>query len=280
MAQDITLLGAIYSAVPAVTLPKSGGGTATFVEMTELANAGNSTPLMASGSGSAGSASSYAREDHVHPIAEAISKGLVYYATCSTAAGTQKKTVTISEITSLYTGLCLRILFTNKQTYNGVPTLQINSLTAKNIRRVSGTNAARYEWNAGEVLDLVYDGTYFVIVDGAVADATYYGITKLSESSTSTSAVLAATPSAINKLAQYVTTGLSVYSSSATYAVGDRVRYGSYMYECNTVISTAEAWNAEHWTALDPLLTQIEGIKTTLSGQGNIVSFSVVEVTS
>lgn len=30
MAQDITLLGASYSAVPAVTLPKTGGGTARF----------------------------------------------------------------------------------------------------------------------------------------------------------------------------------------------------------------------------------------------------------
>lgn len=30
MAQDITLMGASYSAVPAVTLPKTGGGTARF----------------------------------------------------------------------------------------------------------------------------------------------------------------------------------------------------------------------------------------------------------
>lgn len=36
MAQDITLLGATYSAVPAVTLPKSGGGEATFVEAEEV----------------------------------------------------------------------------------------------------------------------------------------------------------------------------------------------------------------------------------------------------
>lgn len=30
MAQNITLMGASYSAVPAVTLPKTGGGTARF----------------------------------------------------------------------------------------------------------------------------------------------------------------------------------------------------------------------------------------------------------
>lgn len=35
MAQNITLLGATYSGVPAVTLPKSGGGTATFTDVTD-----------------------------------------------------------------------------------------------------------------------------------------------------------------------------------------------------------------------------------------------------
>lgn len=34
MAQNITLLGASYSDVPAVTLPKTGGGTATFTDVT------------------------------------------------------------------------------------------------------------------------------------------------------------------------------------------------------------------------------------------------------
>lgn len=32
MAKNITLLGASYSNVPAVTLPKTEGGTATFID--------------------------------------------------------------------------------------------------------------------------------------------------------------------------------------------------------------------------------------------------------
>lgn len=36
MAQNITIWGASYSDVPAVTLPKTGGGTATFYEEGEL----------------------------------------------------------------------------------------------------------------------------------------------------------------------------------------------------------------------------------------------------
>lgn len=35
MAQNITLLGASYTAVPAVTLPKTGGGTARFDDTTD-----------------------------------------------------------------------------------------------------------------------------------------------------------------------------------------------------------------------------------------------------
>lgn len=35
MSQNITLMGASYSAVPAVTLPKTGGGTAQFTDVTD-----------------------------------------------------------------------------------------------------------------------------------------------------------------------------------------------------------------------------------------------------
>lgn len=35
MSQNITLLGASYPAVPAVQLPKTGGGTATFTDVTD-----------------------------------------------------------------------------------------------------------------------------------------------------------------------------------------------------------------------------------------------------
>lgn len=46
MAQNITLMGASYSDVPAVTLPKTGGGTATFVDEDEIVTVykGSSSP--------------------------------------------------------------------------------------------------------------------------------------------------------------------------------------------------------------------------------------------
>lgn len=46
MAQNITLLGASYPDVPAVTLPKTGGGTATFIDADEVITyyTGSNTP--------------------------------------------------------------------------------------------------------------------------------------------------------------------------------------------------------------------------------------------
>lgn len=46
MAQNITLLGASYSDVPAVQLPKTGGGTATFIDEEEVITyyVGSGTP--------------------------------------------------------------------------------------------------------------------------------------------------------------------------------------------------------------------------------------------
>lgn len=188
------------------------------------------------------------------------------YGVCDTAAATAAKVVTVAGITELHEGLAIRVKFTNAQTHNGAPTLNVNSLGAKNIRRNGTTNAARYEWLAGEVVDLVYDGTAWLIADGGVATTTYYGATKLATSAVSTSTALALTPASLNSLAQYMIAGVGVYSTSATYSVGDRVRYGYYIYECNTAITTAEAWNAEHWTALSPLLDLIEDKYTKPSG--------------
>ena len=182
----------------------------------------------------------------------------IWYGVCSTAAATQAKTVTIDGITALTTGLFILVSFTNNQGYNGAPTLNLNSLGAKTIRRLTGTSAARYEWLSGEILPLVYNGTYWVILDGGLATTTYYGATKLETSATSTSIGTALTPASLNSLAQYMLSGVGVYSASATYAVGAKVRYGYYIYECITAITTAEAWTAAHWKALAPLQTQID----------------------
>lgn len=122
----------------------------------------------------------------------------IWYATCSTGASTTAKTATSSTADfTLSTGNMVRVLFTNTNTATS-PTISIDGSTAKNIRIRSGsTGAMTYMWRDNEVLDLVYDGTNFVISDGAIATTTYYGITVLSSSTSSTSETEAATPKAV-----------------------------------------------------------------------------------
>ena len=121
----------------------------------------------------------------------------IFYGTCSTGATAQTKVVNIADVSELETGDVFYVKMTNAQTYNGVPKLQINSLAAKNIARTGSVTASRYEWNAGEILEFVYDGTSMILVDGAIADTTYYGLTKLSNAVDSNSEETAATSKAV-----------------------------------------------------------------------------------
>lgn len=122
------------------------------------------------------------------------------YGVCSTSASTQLKVVSIPGVTVLHSGLKITVKFTNAQTYNGTPQLNVNGLGAIQINRNGTTAGLRYQWLAGEIIDLVYDGTSWTEVNGGIASTTYYGATKLSSSLTSTSTALAATPSAVKSV--------------------------------------------------------------------------------
>lgn len=89
------------------------------------------------------------------------------YLTCATAAATAAKTTTLVTGTfteaDLVSGAQVLVKFTNA---NGVasPTLSVNGTTAKSIRRYGTTapsTSAGTSWNAGSVVMLTYDGTYW-----------------------------------------------------------------------------------------------------------------------
>lgn len=54
---------------------------------------------------------------------------------------------------------------------------------------------------------------------------------------------------AINELHAINGYSYDAYDDTATYAVGDLCIYNNTLYKCTTAITTAEAWNASHWTA-------------------------------
>lgn len=181
-------------------------------------------------------------------VARDVSEEVANYGYCTTAAATQAKAVTISTVTKLTEGLKITVRFQYAQTYNGVPTLNVNSLGAKNILLRDGTNGARYMWDNGAVIEFVYNGTGWVMENGGFATTTYYGLTKLVTSYSSTSTASSLTPASLHNFA--TGTIAPYYSASSTYAVGDIVRYNQYLYRCNTAITTAEAWTAAHWTQI------------------------------
>lgn len=140
------------------------------------------------------------------------SADITHYGTCTTAAATKAKVAACAGF-KLVTGARIHVKFTNAQTYNGQVTLNVNSTGAKNVCQRGTTAAVRYEWNAGEVVGFIYDGTNWIIENGGVATGTYYGKTKLNASLSSTSTVLAATPSAVNAL-RHMLNNLPGYSAS------------------------------------------------------------------
>lgn len=90
--------------------------------------------------------------------------------------------------------------------------------------------------------------------------------TNATNAASSASAAAASATTASNAAANFAPT----YSTSATYSVGDYVLYNSGLYECNTAITTAEAWTAAHWTAVKvgPELTDLKNAINYISMPG------------
>lgn len=118
-----------------------------------------------------------------------------YYGTCATAAATVAKVVTCSGFV-LETGATVAVKFTYTNTGTS-PTLNVNGTGAKAIKQYGSTAANAYHWRAGEVVLFVYNGSYWELISKSTATTSYYGLTKLSSSTSSTSTVLAATASAV-----------------------------------------------------------------------------------
>jgi len=145
--------------------------------------------------------SKFALINHSHSQYE--NKGSpTYYGTTSTAAGTQVKEVSVSDTGfSLEEGVVLVLKSTTAQTYNASTTkpmkLCVNNGTEVPVQYLNGNYSTRYMWSANEIVELVYDGTNWILLDNGLATTTYYGVTKLINSVTSTSNALAATANSV-----------------------------------------------------------------------------------
>ena len=156
-----------------------------------------------------------------------------YYGTCATAAATVAKVVTCSGFV-LETGATIAVKFTYYNT-GASPTLNVNSTGAIAIKQYGSTAASTYMWRSGEVVLFVYNGSYWELISKSTATTTYYGLTKLSSSVTSTSTTLAATASAVkaaydrqdfDEISLTTALALSYGGTGATTAAAARTNLG------------------------------------------------------
>ena len=87
------------------------------------------------------------------------------YGTCSTAAATTGKTVSITGVNALYKGAVIGVQFTNGNSATN-PTLQVNSLTSGAIL-CNGANVKGNMITPNMVALLQWDGSYFHLLNPA-----------------------------------------------------------------------------------------------------------------
>lgn len=95
----------------------------------------------------------------------AITQIKATYGTCPTAGGTIAKAVTCSDF-ALRTGAVVTVKFTYKNTAAN-PTLNVNGTGAKPIYLNGSAIPESAYWGAGETMSFIYDGTNWVVTDGA-----------------------------------------------------------------------------------------------------------------
>lgn len=128
--------------------------------------AGYATPAWTNGAAPAISAAA------LQAMGQSIETAEHPYGVCSTAASTTAKTVTIdvSGTLALFTGLTVRVKFTNGNTAPS-PTLNVNSTGAVSIMSRGTTNALFIL--AGQIVTLTYDGTSWLFTS---ADSLAYSV--------------------------------------------------------------------------------------------------------
>lgn len=123
--------------------------------------------------------------------------GVIYYSECSADASDPDKIVSCPGF-ELFTGASIKIKF-NKANTAEHPTLNINHSGSIPVTYTGIGKDITMMWNSGEVIDLIFDGTQYLITDSGLASVQEYGITKLTDGVASTSTDTAATPASVKK---------------------------------------------------------------------------------
>lgn len=149
MAQNITLLGASYSAVPAVTLPKTGGGSATFTDVSDTTAAASDVAsgkyfYTAAGTRTQGTASGGGGSDRL-VLLQTTSLGSL--STSSTSATDTGKSISVSGASG-YDLLIVEVSVDSITNGRHVASGAIIMLTGtSNFPTRDAANILNYRWN-------------------------------------------------------------------------------------------------------------------------------------
>lgn len=167
-------------------------GLGSSAEKTAGSGAGN-VPLIGSAFNSGGvviTDTNSKLKTSSYSVEEIIRNGNLSFV-CSTAKNQSAKTITITgSLSYLPTGFTCRVMFTNGNS-GANPTLAIGSISAKAIKVVRGgskiapinktgywrgaSNTSSEMWQDNTILDLMYDGTDWVIIGNPVVESYYSG---------------------------------------------------------------------------------------------------------
>ena len=168
-------------------------------------------------------------------IAAAGGSGKAYIGTCDTAQGVPTKVVACSDFV-LETGAVIYVKFTNAHVISAL-SLNVNSTGAVAVTNAGEAGGMGALWKAGAVVEFVYDGANWVMMDHVKATTSYPGIVALSNSTTSSSETAAATAKAVK--AAYDNGG--VQSVTPDYSSG--VKVASFGTTGGTVDLYLPVWN-------------------------------------
>ena len=284
----------------------------------------------AAGTASPGTSATVARGDHIHPAQTAISgnagtatrlenkrtidgmqfdgsANIHHYASCSTAAGTAEKAVTLAGFT-LATGARITVRFTVTNTAAN-PTLNVNSTGAKPIQYRNVAISTGY-LAANRVYEFVYDGAAWELVGDINTDTnttygaattttaglvkvgtnisvsggtisvangstTKKGVVQLSSATNSTSTTLAATASAVKAAYDKGVSAASAASKAQTAATAAQSAADAAQEAADAAQSTADTAKtnaASALTAANNAASSANTAKTVASAQAAVVT--------
>lgn len=141
----------------------------------------------------------------------------VFFGTCTTAASTNDKVVTTQNGDfKLEAGSVLYVQF-NTAVTSTATTLNVDNTGAIAVQTSAVNALSAYQIAPKVIVGFVYDGTVYRMLDSTIATTTYYGVTKLSSSTSSTSTIMAATPSAVKEAYDLANTANTAVNNTETW---------------------------------------------------------------